>query len=150
LESAAEAVHNKYLEENRKRLQDISNQPWKDLPEHLKQSNRQQVLFARHILNKAGFDLRQISTQNPADAVDLASAQYEQAIEKMAELEHGRWNTERIRDGWKPGQRNQINKTSPYLLPWSRLPEKIKEYDRQAIRDWPQVLKGIGVEIYKL
>jgi len=150
LESAAEAAHNKYLEENRKKPKDASNQPWKDLPEHLKESNRQQVLFAKLILNKAGFDLRQISTGPPPDPVDFASPQYEQAIEKMAELEHGRWNAERIRDGWKPGPRNQDNKTSPYLVPWAQLPEKVKEFDRQAIRDWSQVFESIGLEIYKL
>jgi hypothetical protein len=59
----------------------------------------------------------------------------------MAELEHGRWNVERLLAGWKWGLINdEANKISPYIIPWSQLTEDLKEYDRDAARQMPYLL----------
>jgi len=38
----------------------------------------------------------------------------------MAELEHGRWNIERLRDGWRPGPRADEKKIHDCLVAWER------------------------------
>jgi hypothetical protein len=66
-------------------------------------------------------------------------------VEIMAEHEHGRWNVERLLDGWKWGPIKDVaNKISPYIIPWSGLPEEIKEYDRDVARQIPHVLEEVG------
>lgn len=48
-------------------------------------------------------------------------------IEIMAEMEHARWNIEQLLDGWKWGKEKDMNrKISPYLIPWSELPDERK------------------------
>jgi hypothetical protein len=68
-------------------------------------------------------------------------------VELMAELEHGRWNTERLLDGWTLGPRDPLKKTSPYLVAWADLPDGIKEYDRTLVRSIPEVLSKAGLEV---
>jgi hypothetical protein len=68
----------------------------------------------------------------------------------MAELEHGRWNVERLRDGWRFGKpRDDSRKLHDCLVPWNELPEEIKRYDRDAVRAFPEILAQAGLEIYR-
>jgi hypothetical protein len=67
----------------------------------------------------------------------------------MAEKEHGRWNVERLRDGWTPGKRNDEKKTHDCLIPWAELPDDIKEFDRNAAKSWPRILADAGIEVRK-
>jgi hypothetical protein len=71
-------------------------------------------------------------------------------VEIMAEMEHGRWVVERLQDGWKwAPERDVSKKTSPYLVPWSDLPEEVKEWDRDTTRKIPQFLATVGMEIQR-
>lgn len=71
-------------------------------------------------------------------------------IEKLAEMEHGRWNAEYLSEGWKPGPvKDSIKKTNPYLVPWTMLTESTREWDRNTVRKLPALLAEIGYEIYK-
>jgi hypothetical protein len=66
----------------------------------------------------------------------------------MAELEHGRWNAERLRDGWRYGKkRDDSRKIHNYLVPWAELPDDIKVYDRGAVRAFPEILAKAGLEV---
>ena len=40
-------------------------------------------------------------------------------------------------------------KISFCLVPWKDIPENVKEYDRKAVRDWPAILKEVGLETYQ-
>ena len=63
-------------------------------------------------------------------------------------MEHGRWNAERLLEGWKLGpNRDHDKKISPYLVAWEELPEKIKQYDRDAVKALPEKLREYGYEI---
>ena len=66
----------------------------------------------------------------------------------MAELEHEAWMEERLSRGWKLGERNAENKTSPYLVPYDQLSEEIKDYDRDAIRNIPALAERGGMAVY--
>ena len=64
-------------------------------------------------------------------------------------MEHGRWNFERVLDGWQYGTIKDVDKKiNPSIVPWKELPEKVKNWDRNAIKKIPEVLAQIGYEIY--
>ena len=69
-------------------------------------------------------------------------------LEFMAELEHEAWMQERLSRGWKLGERNAAQKTSPYLVPYDQLSEEIKDYDRDAIRNIPALAARVGMAVY--
>lgn len=58
---------------------------------------------------------------------------------------------ERLLDGWKWGPIKDVaNKTSPYIMPWSGLPEEMKEHDRDAARHIPHLLEEVGMEVVRM
>lgn len=66
----------------------------------------------------------------------------------MAEMEHARWNVERLLDGWKRGEKiDVLNKVSPHLVGWADLPEDVKEWDRKTVRKIPEYLAKVGLEV---
>lgn len=68
----------------------------------------------------------------------------------MAELEHGRWNVERHRNGWRFSRaRDDARKLHDSLVPWENLPEDIRQYDRNAVRAFPDILAAAGYEVVK-
>ena len=74
----------------------------------------------------------------------------EPQVEHLAEIEHGRWNVERLLEGWRWGPIKDVKKrVSPYLVPWSELPDDIREYDRQFIRAIPETLANTGTRCRK-
>ena len=68
---------------------------------------------------------------NPFNTDDIRlSAELEELGEKLAENVHENWAAARISEGWTYGtQRDDINKTTPCLVPYDKLPEAEKEYD---------------------
>ena len=72
-------------------------------------------------------------------------------METLAEAEHGRWNTERLLEGWKLGDEKDVNtKVSPYLVSWVDLPDEVREWDRAAVRSIPDQLASLGFELHKV
>jgi hypothetical protein len=66
----------------------------------------------------------------------------------VAEADQGRWNVERLKAGWRPGEPKSIERQiSPFLLPWAQVPEKMKHYDREAVRGYPGILRAAGLRI---
>jgi ppGpp synthetase/RelA/SpoT-type nucleotidyltranferase len=140
LEDMAMAFHENYVAESSGRLPD-NMRPWPKLGETFKTANREQARFAVAILEACGFEVR--GTPTPV----LFRKFTDEEVGMMAEMEHGRWNIERLRNGWRPGPRDDASKSHDCLLPWSDLPEKIREYDRGAVRSFPEILMKAGLEV---
>jgi ppGpp synthetase/RelA/SpoT-type nucleotidyltranferase len=137
-------IHERFLEENRWEKIDPSMMPWDRLKPDLKQSNLQHAAYIEEILGYAGYGIR------PAKGTIEHPPGFDGKVELMAEMEHGRWNVERLRSGWKYGPvRDPDKMISPFLRPWSELPEKIREYDRTTIRNYPAVLAHVGMKVYR-
>ncbi|MBW2646569.1 MAG: hypothetical protein JRE23_10390 [Deltaproteobacteria bacterium] len=122
-------------------------QPWDKLIEPFQYSSIQQKLYAEAILRYEGYALREKDPEKikPIEFSD------EKRIRRMAEMEHGRWNLERIQTGWKRGPEKDIDKKiSPYLMPWDELPEEVKEWDVNYVKRWPEDFKEAGLEVYDL
>jgi hypothetical protein len=65
-------------------------------------------------------------------------------VEQLAEMEHGRFNLERLTDGWQIGDREVVRLATPHLRPWDELDDDVKEYDREAVRNIPAALASAG------
>lgn len=66
----------------------------------------------------------------------------------MAEMEHTRWNVERLRNGWTWGKKvDIIKKINPCLVGWSELPGDVKKRFRQTVRKIPEFLAKVGLDI---
>jgi len=137
----AKAFHEAHR--RRKTSDDPALAEWDKLRESLKESNRQQ---ADHIVTK----LRQIGCSlHRANGRPVRLLRFtKKEVEIMAEMEHGRWNAERLLDGWQWSTERHIGrKTNPSIVAWSKLPEKVKEWDRTAVRAIPEFLSKMGMEI---
>jgi hypothetical protein len=72
-------------------------------------------------------------------------------MERLAEMEHGRWNVERLLHGWRWAEVKDVRKKlSPYLVPWDKLPPEIQGYELDAIRGLPRKFHEAGLEVYSL
>ena len=149
LDRQARAFHEVYLAQARhdgKAVgQDAALLPWEELDAGFKDSNRQ---LADHI----GAKLRAIGcvavpAKDAPGGADFAFTVEE--VEILAKMEHARWCADRFMAGWKLGTADKPRKISPFFIPYDQLEEKIKEYDRVAVRNIPKVLwvhAGLGIK----
>ncbi len=144
LEVGGRHVHDAYRASRLTGLggQDRSLLLWSQLDEGLKRSNRAQVAFIERAISAEGYRVERGGPMDQPIRFELSE------LERLAEREHGRWNAERLLQGWKPAEERDVaRKESPYLVPWDRVPERIKEQDRQAVANWPAVLLAMGYTI---
>jgi hypothetical protein len=116
--------------------------PWAQLRQEYRTANLDQ---ARHI----GYKLSAINTAPVPLLSPLASpfCFTDDEVERLAELEHERWNCERRAAGWTLGPKSTQRRTTPYLVPYGELADEIREYDRSAVRAIPSLLAGAGYTI---
>lgn len=70
-------------------------------------------------------------------------------VEMLARIEHDEWTGEKVRAGWSYAPvRDDDKKLNPYMVPYDELSEKIKEYDRDAIRNIPALAELCGYEVF--
>jgi ppGpp synthetase/RelA/SpoT-type nucleotidyltranferase len=143
LEEMAKSFHSRFVLNSTSRLP-RNMRPWPKLEETFKKANLEQAQYSVEILQAAGFGVREAK----GDPVIFTGFTGEE-VERMAELEHGRWNIERLRDGWRPGPRDDSRKLHDCLVSWEKLPEEIKPYDRDAVRAFPEILAQAGLEVYR-
>jgi len=138
-ETIARRIHQAYLDETSvPRLA-----PWPELDEAYRDANR---LQADHIMEK----LRQIGCAvHPVGGRRIVLMEFsDDEIETMAEMEHGRWNAERLLHGWRWGSRRDDDRmTNPNLVAWSELPDAVRAWDRSTVRRIPQYLAEVGLEV---
>jgi hypothetical protein len=144
LDRIARAIHDKYRRDQRGRKPagDPAMQPWEKLADHLRASSQAQ---AAHIPAKLrAIDCRLAPAGGKAAVATFTALE----VERLAELEHERWVTERRGAGWTQGPlRDAERRITPYLVPWEELAEEIREYDREAVRGIPGFLAEAGLEV---
>ena len=149
IEIMAREIHREYVRTNcvSKRTEpDAACAPWENLPQTLKESNRDQ---ASHI----GTKLRAIQCAlTPLTSWEAALFSFSDAeIELLAELEHERWLEERRRSGWTFAleDKDAVERTSPFMVPWAQLTEEVKEKDRQVVRRLPDLVRDAGFQVVR-
>lgn len=69
-------------------------------------------------------------------------------VERLAEHVHENWSLQRIGDGWTHGEaRDDDKKTHPGLVPYEKLPEAEKDYDRRTATETILALLAMGAQI---
>ncbi len=145
VEDAARLVHKDFLEQQRYSHPDPVMQPWPKLRGDLRSSNKSQIKYLVSILRACGFDVQAFSgTPNDPKFTDDES-------KKMGEMEHGRWNIERLQSGWRYAKRKDSQKRlSPYLVSWKKLHPDTRKWDFLNVRLWPEILAEVGYEIVRI
>lgn len=148
-EILARAVHEQYIaNETRKGSTPETNPsmvPWEELPESIRESNRNQVEHIRVKLEAIGCD---ITITNEWDVPPFQFTPEE--LELMSQMEHVRFVTERLKQGFTYAPSKDLKKkTSPTLVAWERLPEEEKEKDRETVRQISGLLARTRFRIYR-
>ena len=146
IEKMGLAFHEEYVRNSTGRLPD-NMKPWLKLKDTFKHANLEQARYAIQILEACGFQVEPAAA--PKNLVVLPDFT-DPEIERMAEMEHGRWNIDRLLDGWRYGPRNDELKLHNNLVPWKILPDGpdgVKRYDRDAVRKFPEILAQAGLEV---
>lgn len=116
--------------------------PWSDL------DGQTQVLFrdiAKQIPNSLlliHYGVTSVKKQCPA--VEFTK----QEAYVLARNIHGFWCQARVKEGWSFGRKYDHNqKTDPVVLPWSKLPESIKEQFVKLVCVWPAILANDNFKV---
>jgi hypothetical protein len=140
--------------------------PYQDLPEPVKEKNRNVIRSIAEKLKSIGFIMVQARCNEQLFNFPTPD------LEKLAEMEHERYIQDSISNGWSYGPEfDDLKKTNFTLLPWGKmtneeikgfypeffqkigsdqLPEDEKEKDRSQVRGYPEILKRAGYTIVKL
>jgi len=158
LDEFARSIHESFRkrrEKEQRSADDFSMAEWVDLKPDLKESNRQQADHIRFKLRAMNW----VSQENPkppritefADSI-VGTITDQVELEKLAEIEHNRWWTERALAGWKRGDTRDVHKRlHPDMKPWEKLTADVQSYDLQAVALMPEQLKAFrGQVIYRL
>lgn len=143
LETVARAIHSRYGEIQAGRT---TPPPWSKLTESFKESNRR---HARHVavkLKEIGCEMVPLCDWR---AMDLTFAPDE--VEKLAEMEHVRWQNERESEGFSLGpEKDDRLRKNPYMVEWEKLPAEVAEWDRVFVRAIPALLASVGLQVFRV
>jgi ryanodine receptor 2 len=71
--------------------------------------------------------------------------------ERLAENAHDIWAKQRMAEGWTYGaERDDTLKKHPDLVPYGKLPESEKEYDRKAAMETLKAIVALGYNIERV
>lgn len=78
------------------------------------------------------------------------SPELQDLVEKLAQNTHEVWSRQRFQDGWSYGkERNDQAKQHPDLVPYDKLSESEKDYDRVIVEEVVKVILALGYTIKK-
>ncbi len=149
LEILGRAIHESFIAMRKKDgtfdPSERTHQAWDALDNADRCANHDQARNIPLQLQIVGRYIRRVSDGDPVVPSDLTESE----VERLARLEHERWMSEKLRNGWRygPYKRKDI-KTHPCIVGWSDLQlKKEQEKDREAIRAIPTVLASAGYVI---
>lgn len=149
-EQLGRLVHENYIADNRDSLLPKEVTDWARIGEELQRANREQIMAAPDILASEGYELAPL----PPDAKPPPPPYLgdNEAIERMARLEHGRWLCERLSRGWsyeKGKPRDNVRKVHPLLVAWDLLSPADRQKDIDVIRNYGRVFAAAGFAIVR-
>ncbi len=119
--------------------------PYAEIDEVYKEANRLNVRKIPTKLAAAGY------VMVPAKGDETPLEFPGDDLETLAKLEHDLWVEDRLEQGFTLGKPAPENpRRNEYLVEWERVPEQIKEIDRDLIRGIPKILSKAGYAVVKL
>jgi hypothetical protein len=145
IESLGQRFHQNYRQSKSSSQEyvDPSMLPWEKLDTILRESNLLQVRGMTWILSTEGFAV--VPAEHAGAAIDLRDGKYGERVDRMARLEHARWNAERFALGFSYGlTRSMKEKINEYLVPWGQLTPELQAYDRDPFKNLAGELNWLG------
>ncbi|MCJ7716792.1 MAG: NAD-binding protein [Anaerolineales bacterium] len=130
--------------------EDDAHVPWDELPDYLKENNRQLADRIPAMLSATGYKIAPLQDWDAENLAFQENIPGDDQVSLMARMEHENWCQGKMQEGWEYGQKkNSRIKHNPNLLPWDDLPEIEKEKNKKYIRDLPKLLARAGFQIEK-
>jgi hypothetical protein len=131
--------------EAQRRMSGGDRSNWYQLDPSVKKQVLTQSRFLLSMLHVAGFNVSR------AEDLDAPMAFTNDDLDLLARMEHDQWCRERIENGWRHGpNRNNAERIHPMLVPWQEMPQEMRQYDREAVGDLPELLLKSGYNISSL
>ncbi|MCL2115545.1 MAG: RyR domain-containing protein [Methanobrevibacter sp.] len=145
IEKIAKKTHEYHNDVRKKKGVKIVFKNFEDLPEAHIFSNWRVARSIPNKLNLIGYEIASINDSRKAQ-----EKFHDNDVEYLAEIEHADWMEMKLNQGYKYGPvRNEDKKISPYLVPWDKVDEGTKDYDRDIIINIPEILKLIDLKVVK-
>jgi hypothetical protein len=119
--------------------------PYQELLEDEKESNRDSVRDIANKLAAVGYVMMPARSNEPPFEFPGEDLDF------LAQMEHERWMRDKVRHGWRFGEKtNKQKKIHESLEPWEDLSEEERDKDREMIRGIPKILAKAGYAIVKI
>nr|POF27604.1 hypothetical protein CFP56_73789 [Quercus suber] len=126
---------------------DRSMRDWDELAPELKESTRAQADDIPRKLRAIDCFMLQ---EDRGDPLELVPEFDGPDLDMLSEMEHERFNAERLQRQWKMGPRNSKQRTTPFLVPWRDLTQEWKDVDKVMVECVPRILATAGFKIYRM
>jgi hypothetical protein len=149
-EGLARGIHENFIALSKKQGTKIEyDVDFAELPPDIKASNVAAAARIPVILGLAGLKVEageKVATPENEEIEKIIGDH----IEVLAEAEHNGWMEEKLRNGWSygPKRANEL-KLHPLIIPYKNLPEEEKEKDRDAVTNYPNLVKNAGYAVVK-
>ena len=134
-------------EKKKELLSDRAYVDWDELPGELKESTRAQADDIPRKLRSVNCFMLNEERGDPLIHIPEFSTE---DLDTLSEMEHERFNAERLQRQWKMGPRNSKQRSTPFLVPWRDLEQEWKDVDRVMVECVPRVLASAGYRIYRM
>ena len=145
-------MHRYYLKETgvksikigneRKNIDDCTpKELFDELPDYVQYSNYKQANFLVKTLNERKYEL-----VDKTDKREEIKTFGDDDLEYFAKREHKHWYKLRVNLGWTYGEDGE-EKTSPNLLPWDKLDEKVKEDNKRTFENLPKMCNEDSIQL---
>ena len=163
LDETARRLHERYLEQRKDKrtkrpdgtYENLSDYDWEQLDEIRRGWNRSTADHVEVKLRALAdfYKIERPTRQNNSGRAHIPDALREKIeelinstkgkgashrddVELLARLEHDRWSSEKIAEGWSFCElKDEQRKLSPYVVAYDKLSEEVKGYDRQAVAE---------------
>jgi len=144
LDDMAKTIHNDYIakliEANKRITDKETHQDWDLLPDEIKDRNRMQADHMGIKIRSMG--CREVPFNSQKNAHNWTN---DSRFEALSKAEHNRWNAYMYYKGWKQGEKkDERKKTHPDIIPYEKLDDYIKQYDRNTIENIPVLLEQLN------
>jgi hypothetical protein len=128
------------------------HKPYNYLPSHLKNENIEAATRIPKILHILNLRMVKKTEAELYDCVDFREIiKNPDTLTRLAKAEHQGWIDYKKSQRWKQSSmRNDDKKHHNCMIPWEELPEKEKNKDKDAIKNYPAVLEKSGFVIVKV
>ncbi|HBG18337.1 MAG TPA: hypothetical protein DDY32_03430 [Desulfobulbaceae bacterium] len=150
----AQSIHQFYLDLAKKngwkvKYDMLFNDP--QLPAEIKDDNVAAAVRIPEVLSLVGLQValrEEGATKDEGKNLAKIKAHIEHHLEILAEAEHNGWMGHKVRNGWRYGeQRDDRNKIHNCLKKYNVLDLEDKEKDRDAVRNYPEIISKAGYTI---